>query len=688
LLFLEDSLVDYIAKFVDEFVTMRQAHTAADWTIPEPPPPPPELHSSRIKWKFAPRPDDKKTITLDQLRVQLPEKMMDYATSNDMDDVLLIKVAAGGGKTYSGVQVAQDCARDGMRVLWAADRHNLFEDLQRLPHFEKDLWYHWLPIHRNTGDFDPIPTTCRYNEAMRDWTQKGYRSSELCKQVCSLDKHIQACPYRVQKKRKEPIIFAMHNHLASGLSIDDFDLVIVDELPLNAFIEEREIPLKNIRIPGTIGPIDELTKMLVDLCGHEPHPLSGKPLLDKIGDILRDVFAQVEVLPDTLPLTPIVTSPEDVGEQPYWYIMNFLKIASLEYEAWRSDWPDWIKRIRLDKNGVHLIGRKDVWEKLPRRMIVLDFTANRRLYQQIFTREIEEFHPLIKRFGKIFQVTGRLNGISTLYDSAGKEETNQAKELLATAKQIASSYSGRVGIICNKLMRPIFDREFGEDNVQHFHAMRGTNILEDVECLIVAGNPAINYDAVVNIAVALNPARITPYGKINEKGNPELRFHEVERGYHITHALYEAEGNKTPWRKIRGLWDEHELQVIEESFRGDELLQAVHRCRPNVSPNDAWVLTSTPMEETIDGIWDDPPISPKGIPWKVWLRLLPCLEKQYENGASISAYTIAEAVGLSPKHVRHNEWINAIAIYEPERWELNLIPVRGGSQKTISPKPC
>ena len=207
-----------------------------------------------------------------------------------------------------------------------------------------------------------------------------------------------------------------------------------------------------------------------------------------------------------------------------------------------------------------------------------------------------------------------------------------------------------------------------------------------MECLIVAGNPAINYGAIVNIAVALNPARIAPYGTINDKGQQELVFHEVEREYNVTHELYEAHGNKTPWRKIKGLWSEYKLQMIEESFRGDELLQAVHRCRPNVIPNDAWVLTTTPMEESIDGIWDDPPISPKGIFWKVWLRLHPWLEEQYENGTSINAFTIAEAVGLTPKYVKRAEWINAIAIYDPERWELNLIPVNGGKRKTISPK--
>lgn len=665
---------------------MRQEHSAADWTIPEPPPMPPEFHSNKIEWRRAQRQLDEQTITLDELRVQLPAKMMAYATSKDVDKVLLVKVAAGGGKTHSGVQVAQECARAGMRVLWAADRHKLFEDLQNLPHFEARLWYHWLPIHRSKGDDDPIPTTCRYNEAMRDWTNKGYKSAQLCKQICSLDKHIQVCPYRVQNKRKEPIIFAMHNHLASGLSIDDFDLVIVDELPLKAFVEERKIPLGNIRVPGTSGPLDELMKLMVALGEYEPHSLSGKPLFDKIGDILRDVFAQVEVMPDSLPVTPVIASPDDVEEQPYWYIMDFLETASLEYDAWRAGWTDWVERIRLDKHGLHLSGRKKVWDKLPRRVIALDFTAKRGLYHQIFNREIEEFHPLIKRIGKIYQVTGRLNGIGMLYDKEKKEETSLALELLEIAKQIAKGYTGRVGIICNKPIRHIFVREFGEANVQHFHAMRGTNMLEDVECLIVAGNPAANYHAVVNIAAALNPTRIAPYGIINEKGKKELVFHEVEREYSVTRELYEVHGNKTPWRKIKGFWGEHELQVIEESTRGDELLQAVHRCRPNVWPSDAWVLTSTPMEESIDGIWDDPPIGPEGIFWKAWLRLQPWLEEQYESGASINAYTIAEAIGSSPTWVNRAGWVNAIALYEPEKWELNLVPISGGNRKTISPK--
>src|SRR5205807_1519050 len=76
-----------------------------------------------------------------------------------------------------------------------------------------------------------------------------------------------------------------------------------------------------------------------------------------------------------------------------------------------------------------------------------------------------------------------------------------------------------------------------------------------------------------------------------------------------------------PIRLQSSFRNDPELQRLLEIFREDELVQAVHRARPNIRDCDIFLLSPVAIAEPIDFIFDEPPIGPRGIPWQHWLRI-------------------------------------------------------------------
>lgn len=623
---------------------------------------------------------DKKVITLEQLRQDMPVVMQSYIQDTVADaSVLLFKIGAGCGKTHSGVQVAQWAAQQGLRVLWAANRHNMFSDLQNIPGFDESLWKHWYPIHENQGIDDPCPTTCRYANQQRLWSIRGYKTIELCKQLCVADGWIQVCPYREQAKAKEPIIFAMHQHLANGIAISDFDVVFIDELPIQAFWSEKIIPLSGVDVDAR-GSLKLLTDCIVQLISQclsntKKHTFyEGKKLFDIIGPILSQIYNEIQIAPNILPQVPIVFSPDEVETVDYFYIINFLEAAVLEYNAWRSNWKYWASRVKVSAQGVHILSRTSPWDKLPGKLIALDATANGHVYQQIFQRDILEYNPKVQRRGNLYQITGLLHGT----ESAKNPVT--AERLLHIAEYISEGYpAGNVGIVCHKSMKSMFVEKFGEQNVVHFFGSRGTNILKDVECLIVAGTPSPDIRTVISTATALDPDRIDPFGVLTESGTLQVPFTYQVNEYTISDECSEKYfKNGGVKRMFRGFWSEPILQSIYSQCRESELVQAIHRARPNVKPCDVWLLSPVVTDEVVDYISDDPNIGPRNINWKLWLKLKPWLDEQWDAGNELTVEDIANFLNRSVKYISNQQWLHSIAAHMPDKWIRHACKPNGG----------
>lgn len=609
-------------------------------------------------------------LTLDAARERILREITDYATSDD-ERVLLLRVTPGAGKSYNAVKALQKMPEGGRRIYTASMKNFWKNDLTRFDIFEPEKWWNWLALQ--PGDEEKgEPMTCRVYEAMKGWLQRGYPGIELCRQLCFQDGWVGNCEYRKQAKRKEPLISARHNHLVFGLAFKDMDMAIADELPLNAFLWNRFIPDGEIVPSGTAGPVTELFQWLQYLAEAQQYH-KGKDLLDIIGGCLGDVYAQVEVSPDSLPEIPVVSGPEDVAGLPYHYWSGLLLALAPEYECWREGWTDWVSRVKIKPGGVQILGRRPVWENLPKKVVMLDATGDKRIARAIFERPIKLVECSVKAKGRMFQVVGRMNGIGQMLDPDTRKIAQGGLDMLESAKLIrdAGGYK-KVGVVTFKKMVKYFAPEF--DDVLWFGAVRGTNVLIGCDAVILAGAPNWPLWAVADTAAMLFPKRMKSFSKDDEG--------EYTYPWRSAACEYRVRDGQRAWRFHRGFWDDAELRTVLESSRVAEVVQSAHRGRPILFPCDTWILTSIPTPLELDNIFQDLSeswLTPKrdrtawtGPSWFAWLRLRPWLAEQWaaaQDDVWLTAVDLAAVGGVRVETVRRQRWLATIADFS-DKWFL------------------
>jgi len=681
-----------IQAFLRQYKERRDELDADGDIGPQPLPAVPRdwIANHRIEWREMPYPEQPDTVSLKFARHDMRETLRRYMLGKDAPDhALLIRGSAGLGKTHTGVSVAQEAAALGLRVLWASARHDSFHDLRGVDGFDAALWYNWLPIHKDTTEegTDPIGTTCRYAPEQHTWSARGYRTFDLCKQLCITDGHIADCRYRNQSKQKQPIVFARHNHLYTGLSVANFDIVIVDEWPAQAFIHKSLIPTDEILVKGAEGAVHHFMAMLESIAESNPkQPYSGKKLFDEIGPYLERVYAELNIHGQDAPvlsIVPQIMHPGEVSHVPYFYIFDFLILAMQEFRAWQAGWDEWAERIEVWGNGLTLLSGHQPWEDLPGRLIAFDATGTKEFYEPLFKRQFETYRQNIERIGTIKQVTGRQNGIGALietpdkYNSRGELAeagtlTDAGREEIEKAAWIASQYEpGTVGVITHLGMKSHAAEIVGWDNVLHFRGNRGSNSFEDMQCLIVLGNPEVPPQAITDMASVLYPARI-------EKWGVDGAQYELTQ-FHTTRAFYDEMGGLVPFRRVFQYPDE-KMQIIHEQFREMELHQSLHRARPNVSDCDIWILNSTPCGEALDGIYDRLPIGPDGIQWGDWFKIEKMLDEKLELGESVTVEDIANVTGRSKKYIQNKKWLQTIGDSKSDEWTVGRIDPLPGTR--------
>lgn len=639
------------------------------------------IANHRIEWREMEYPERPDTVSLKFARHDLRETLHRYMLGKDSPDyALLVKGSAGLGKTHQGVNVAQEAAAMGLRVLWASARHDSFMDLRGVDGFDGSLWYNWLPIHKDTTEegTDPIGTTCRYAPEQHTWSARGYRTFDLCNQLCIADGHIADCRYRCQRNQKQPIVFARHNHLYTGLSVANFDIVIVDEWPAQAFINKSLIPTQHIMVPKAEGAVHHFMAMLESIAESKPErPIKGKELFDIIGPYLERVYAELNIHGKDAPLLSIVPKimhPGEVAHIPYFYIFDFLILAMQEFRAWQAGWDDWATRIHVWGDGLHMLSGHQPWDELPSRLIAFDATGTAEFYEPLFKRKFETYKQSIETVGTIKQVTGRQNGIGALIEIPDKYKasgelaeqgilTDTGREEIEKAAWIAGQYEpGTVAIITHKSMKSHAAEIVGWDFVMHFRGNRGSNDFEKVQSLIILGNPEVPPSAITDMASVLYPARI-------EKWGVDSAAYEMTQ-FDITRAFYDEIGGLIPFRRVFQYQDE-KLKIIHEQFREMELHQTLHRARPNVSECDIWILNSTPCGEALDGIYDRLPIGPDGIQWVDWFKIEKMLDEKLSNGEPVSVADIARVTGRSETYIRNKKWLQTICEAKADEWVLD-----------------
>lgn len=652
--------------------------------LPDPPESPrPERYRLEFRPGFAPY---QPTISLEQARSQLSDKMWGYATESRPNRVLLVKAQPGLGKTYAAVDIAQKLADLNARILYAMPTHKHYETLQDFPHFDHRFWYHWLATDAESPDTGN--TMCLYPEEMALWNQKGYPAMKLCDSLCAAYKP--NCEFRRQMYRPERIIAGTHNHVSMGMQISDFSLVIVDELPLSAFLRPRHIPKDGIPLRGG-GPAVEFSQELYQITA-SGDTFKGKALLDKVGPVLGDVYAQFEDYGSALPIMPWISRPDDVDAAAWWYLPDILTLLVQEYRAWESGAAEWLERVIVGPHGLDLLQRAEPWDGLPARVIVLDATGNSRVYQQLFGRNIEIFAPNVERKGKVYQVVNRLNGKGTFLEIVPetkdrKRLSKQGIEALELCKSIISKIgSKRPGAVTFQEAVPEYNDVFGVGHVMYFHNMRGSNDLLECDAGFIIGAPQPKDTRLMEAVKVLYPKRSKPFNLIDHEGFRRPARSEEMRSY----QYFDERGQA--WRMIGGFWNDQDLNALADILREQELVQAIHRFRPITREVPIFVLTSIPSDERLDAIYEDPRDLlevPEGIGnWQAWLKLVAWLDGQYGRGLQVTYQDIADVTGMPEATIRRWKWLDVISSEFPDLWQTDRIAPsgRGQPKRILTPR--
>jgi hypothetical protein len=481
----------------------------------------------------------------------------DYLADPMPSHMLLIAAPAGIGKTTLGVRAAETAAAGGQKVMYVGPRKEFFADLMAFA-ARPQWWYAWQSRH--DGGAIGLDATCRWAGQIDNWQRRGYAAKSFCSnpRVCGWHYMHTACKYYAQEQHAKDIIFAQYEHVAMGhLLMQKMHLIIGDELPIRAFLHPWTIPAGAIVPPNSEpGPIFDLVQRLRTLASVPKVVWRGPELLDAIGGAAhverlarayrQDVsFAAYE---------PELRSAYDADDVPYFHIPWLLQLLHREAERALAG-KEWISRVRVDSSGLTLLLRRAPGN-LPPHVIWLDATANSAMYETLFRRPVQVVRPDVALTGTVRQVWAGLNnkmGMSTdgLLDSAKMDHVR-----LQIARILSRGYTRPAFISYKDLVRSLIPAEYATtDALAHFGGSRGTNRLQDCDCLIVVGAPQPPTPQLLDMAAML--------------------YHERDEPFDTTWSTLDRPFEGQPWAwPIGGFWNDAALQTLLEQARESEL------CRP------------------------------------------------------------------------------------------------------------
>lgn len=590
--------------------------------------------------------------TVEQVREDLRLRLETYFKQTFEDPSLLLVLAEPGvGKSHAGVDFLQVKASEGVRGLWLAQAHRMFSDLSNYAHFNPEQWLHWQSINEHT---------CLYNPAMQQWTHKGYGSVKLCVSLCYASGHMQnGCIYRRQAQAPQPIVFGQHPHLTMGLPRDDFQIAVIDENPMQVFIEHRIIPPSGLVSEGYgIKSVEGLYKTLHSLT-QTGKTYRAKNLLNEIAVDLGRVYRDIKDIEGMKVVMPEVFQSSDVDHIPYWFLKDLLLLSIRELKCYDDDWLDWNSRVQVDGKGLHLHYRRDEWGGLPDKLIVFDATGEPDIYHHLFpNRLIEVYNPQIRRKGEVIGIVGKHNGKGTLYNKDGEICDNWEQLALQCEEMVKEGGYKRAGVVCLMGGREPFERIFGAENVLHFYNQRGTNVLEDCDIIFVVGTPSPDSDAIVRMATALDRDRMILFDHKKD-------FVRTERHYNLTTEGATALGHagEMPSRLL-GDYNDPLMKALLHQLREKEIWQAVHRARL-VNNAAKVVIVSPAIDEKLelDLIYNIPPLAPEGIGLDNWLKIkrwIPTHVDEKKSPLEIGRKELAKGIGVSETTIASRNWLGII----------------------------
>lgn len=580
-----------------------------------------------------------------------------YLADPAPDHVLLIAAPAGIGKTTIAVETAEAYAASAGRAFYLGPRRDFFADLSALMR-HPTWWYNWQP---RTLGAQGMGQTCRYAPQIEQWMRRGYPALDFCAngRICGWAYIHQTCAWHAQRTRPERIIYAQYEHLALGHPLlEQTGLLIGDELPLRAFLHPWHIPAADI-VPAGMdpGPREDLMRAMRRLAATPPEGgmWNGPALLSALGGAghVAAVCADVALAE----LEPPELRHADAAEQaPYGHLLHTLVALKREAEA-QLEGYDAISRVRVDRGGLTLLLRRRP-RHLPPHVIWLDATASAPLYRELLGRPVKVVQPDVQLQGHVRQVWASLNTKTDVGPAA--DGRTKLQRLQAQVQAILSRGYERPAFVTYKDLVQVFG---SEANATHFHGSRGTNRLQDCDCLIVIGTPQPGTDDLVTTATML--------------------YSERDHPFDTTWSAQDRPFPGQPWSyPVSGFWNDAQLQVLLEQLREAELVQALHRARPLRRPVDVWLLTNVPLPGipvelvSIHELFD----APEGVDPYRWPAVRRVARERVETVGRVTSADLVAAEVCQPAAARR--YLEALA--QAEGWRIERAPAVGRGKPPLA----
>jgi len=527
------------------------------------------------EWRLSPAPPPAFTRpagSLEQARATVQAALEAYLAEPQPEEMLLVRCTPGVGKTTLAVQAADRLAADGRRVAYAGPRHDLFPGLLAHSHHPAQ-WYEWLPRQATQ------PQTCRHARPMAQWLERGYQALDFCQGVCGWE-HLPACPYHRQKRRTEPVIYLQHQHIVAGHPLR-FDVLFGDESPLPAFLHEWRIPAGYVLPPGMdyLEPLTELLHSLSFWCG-QPRPVFGPELLEYLGgpqwvlDCIQRYAGPEEPV-------PVIHDPGEVAHKPYFHLRHLLPLLQREARLALAGQAYPSRIIAAGGSLLLLLRHQPNPRLLPAHVVWLDATARPEIYQALFRRPLRVVEALQgeaapRLHGRVYQVVERANGKTSL-----KKPLRRAVACAMIEAIVRKHGYRRPAVIGFKDFLAAARLDPQRFQCGHFYAARGSNDYAAADAIIIVGAPQPGLYALIQTAKMVFFERDVAF---------DVTWRPQAQAY--PYVAPDGQGRSYP---VPGFWDAPDLQVVLESLREDEILQAAHRGRPVTHACEVWLLTNLPI---------------------------------------------------------------------------------------------
>lgn len=503
----------------------------------------------------------------------------------------VIKTSPGSGKSRDASEfVTQAWQQGGEKGLYLMLSHQAIEERQGK--IDQDgsgaIWEHWRP-HDDTCERK------RQNE-------KGYRRVGEC--TCK----------RGNLKASGPTL-APIDYIFAGLpnsteplieEVHEFDYWVIDEMDFRRLLGFREASANDIIKMASLHP-DNSIKMLCMALREIIGPgvgqrLNGYSFYDALDSALKGKGTNLVELSQTLTCANLELQPGLFDRNlPVNFPPALVPVLLREVEEWQAKrhFNPCIHLISDEERAkLHIWWRKDLREDdYQPNFFILDATADPSLLRLVFGDDIQSEELEVPSWPDNVHVHQWVDDVVTAgtlgiefqgspFSAKNKASRNRWYQRIDdNTKDLSRDCS--VGIVThmkieNEAKVAIEKLGFADVRTLHYGAERGSNLLEDVNVLILLGLPIPNPRGFEEEAQAY----------LWDQGDLDFEWREEERKLEMTEGSAVPVRTKGYWNGLVGAYYRQKCQA--------GLYQALHRIRPYIAKDERHLFVFTNMP--IDGV--------------------------------------------------------------------------------------